>query len=87
MSDDAGSIPAGPFRLPYRIEGAGQPAIVIGSSDYYRRTFSRNLRNDLRLVFLDHRGMAPSPGPVDTSEFDLEKLVDDVERLRQHLGL
>ena len=36
---------------------------------------------------MDHRGFAPSPGPVDTSEFELEKLVEDVGRLRQQLGL
>jgi proline iminopeptidase len=84
---DAGTISAGPFRLPYRIEGTGHPTIVIGSSRYFQRAFSQNLRDHLRLVFMDHRGFAPSPGPVDTSEFELEKLVDDVERLRQHLGL
>ena len=84
---DAGSIPAGPFRLPYRIEGTGHPTIVVGSSHYYPRAFSRNLRDHLQLVFMDHRGFAPSPGSVDTSEFELEKLVDDVERLRQHLEL
>jgi proline iminopeptidase len=53
----------------------------------YQREFSQNLRKHLQLVFMDHRGFAPSPGPVDTSEFELDKLVDDVERLRQHLGL
>ncbi len=84
---DAGSISAGPFRLPYRIEGTGHPTIVIGSSHYYPRAFSRNLRDHLQLVFMDHRGFAPSPGSVDTSEFELEKLIDDVERLRQHLEL
>jgi len=84
---DAGTISAGPFQLPFRIEGTGHPTIVIGSSLYYQRVFSQNLRNYLRLVFMDHRGFAPSPGPVDTSEFELEKLIDDAERLRQHLGL
>ena len=83
---DAGNIKAGSFRLPYIIEGTGHPAIVIGSSRYYPRAFSENLRNHLRLVFMDHRGFAPSPGPVDTSEFELEKLVNDVESLRQQLG-
>lgn len=86
-SAGTGTISAGPFQLPYLIEGAGSPAIVIGSARYYRRAFSQNLRNHLRLVFMDHRGFAPSPGPVDTSEFELEKLADDVERLRQELGL
>lgn len=84
---DAGTISAGPFCLPYRIEGTGHPTIVIGSSCYYQRAFSQNLCDHLRLVFMDHRGFAPSPGPVDTSEFELEKLVDDVEHLRQHLGI
>lgn len=84
---DTGSIEAGPFRLPYVIEGEGHPAIIIGTTAYYRRAFSQNLREHLRLVFMDHRGFVPSPGPVDTSEYELEKLIDDIERLRQHLGL
>ncbi len=86
-SVDLGSIRVSPFTLPYRVEGAGHPTIVIGSSLYYPRAFSRNLRDHLRLVFMDHRGFAPSPGPVDNSEFELEKLVDDVERLRSELDL
>jgi hypothetical protein len=28
---DAGSIKAGPFHLPYRVEGSGHPVIVIGT--------------------------------------------------------
>lgn len=83
----AGTISAGPFQLPYTIEGTGQTAIVIGSCQYYQRAFSQNLRRHLRLVFMDHRGFAPSPGPVAASEFELERLVDDVEALRQQLGL
>ena len=84
---DEGTIEAGPFTLRYRIEGTGHPTIVIGSSLYYPRAFSQRLRDHLRMVFMDHRGFAPSPGPVDNSEFALETLVDDVERLRTHLGL
>jgi proline iminopeptidase len=85
-TSQAGTISAGPFQLSCIIEGTGQ-SIVIGSSQYYQRAFSPNLRRHLRLVFMDHRGFAPSPGPVDTSEFELEKLVNDVEMLRQQLGL
>ena len=84
---DEGTIPAGPFTLPYRIEGTGHPTLVIGSSLYYPRVFSQHLRDHLRLVFVDHRGFAPSPGPVDNSEFALETVVDDVEKLRSHLDL
>lgn len=64
----AGTISAGPFQLPYIIKGTGQSAIVIGCSRYYQRAFSQNLRRHLRLVFMDHRGFAPSPGPGRTTE-------------------
>ena len=84
---EAGSIDADGFQLRYRIEGAGLPAIVIGSSVYYPRAFSENLRKHLRLVFMDHRGFGVSPGPVDVSAFALPVLIDDVERLRQTLNL
>lgn len=84
---DTGSIATGKFRLRYRIEGTGAPTIVIGFPTYYARVFSQNLRSHLRLVFLDHRGSAPSPGPVDTTEFALDRLIDDIERARRELGL
>jgi proline iminopeptidase len=84
---DQGTIQSGPFTLPYKVEGVGHPTIVIGSALYYPRVFSEHLREHLRLVFMDHRGFAPSPGPVDISEFDLDVLVDDVERVRRELDL
>lgn len=84
---DRGTIPAGEFRLRYRIEGEGPPALVIGSAVYYPRILSPGLRKHLRLVFLDHRGFAPPPGDVEAGAFDLDKIVDDMERARQVLGL
>jgi proline iminopeptidase len=81
------TISAGPFKLRYVIEGTGHPAIVVGSSYYYPRVFSKKLRNHLQFIFMDHRGFAPSPGPVATSEFELETVVDDIDNLRQRLGL
>jgi proline iminopeptidase len=82
-----GVISAGAFQLPYAIEGAGHPTIVIGSVRYYQRVFSQNLRKHLQLIFMDHRGFAPSPGKVDTPEFELDKLVGDVEKLRRNWDL
>ena len=84
---DQGTIKAGRFTLPYRIEGTDHPTIVIGSALYYSRVFSQRLRDHLRLVLMDHRGFAPSPGPVDNSEFELEAVIDDVEKLRTDLDL
>lgn len=84
---DSGSVQSGPFSLEYRTEGTGRPAIVIGFPKYYSRVFSESLRSHLRFVFVDHRGSAESPGPVDRAEFELGRLADDVELVRQHLGL
>jgi proline iminopeptidase len=84
---DSGTITAGKFCLRYRIQGSGRPTLVVGSALYYPRTFSQNLHQHLRLVYLDHRGFAPSPGPVDTREFALAALVDDTEKARRELGL
>jgi proline iminopeptidase len=84
---ETGTIVAGSFQLRYRIEGTGTPTISIGSAFQGPRLFSAELRQYLRLVFLDHRGFAPSPGLVDKEEFALDKLVDDIERARQQLGL
>ncbi len=83
---DTGTIVAEEFRLRYRIEGTGRPAIVIGSAVYYPRVFSQNLRKHLRLVFLDHRGFAPSPGHVDTTAFALDSLVEISASLPSRFG-
>ena len=84
---ETGTIAAGQFRLRYRIEGTGRPAIVIGSAIYLPRAFSENLRKHLRLVFLDHRGYAPSPGPMDATAFAPDKQLEDIEQARLDLGL
>jgi proline iminopeptidase len=40
------------------------------------------------MIFMDHRGYAPPPGsPVDATAFTEDKLLDDIERARQQLGL
>ena len=87
MISESGTIDAGGFKLRYSIEGVGAPTIVIGSARYYPRAFSQHLREHLRLVFLDHRGFAHAPADIDPASFELETLVDDVERARQELGL
>jgi proline iminopeptidase len=87
MQNTSGSLEAGGFQLSYRVEGAGAPAIVIGSALYSSRTFSQNLRAHLRLAFLDHRGCAPAPAMIPPESFELSTLVDDIERARLALGL
>ena len=75
------------FNLQYRVEGTGKAAIVIGSSIYYPRTFSQNLRNHLQLIFMDHRGFTPATEPLETSLFELDVILQDIDSLRKKLGL
>ncbi len=44
------------------------------------------LRDVAQLVYIDHRGSGRSD-PVDIQECTLDNNIDDVERLREHLGL
>jgi proline iminopeptidase len=81
-----GHVYSSGFKLQYIIEGNGTPTIVVGSSLYYSRTFSKNLRNRLKLAFVDHRGFSPQNNYKDTSLFQLDSLVDDIELVRKELG-
>jgi proline iminopeptidase len=75
------------FQLDYSIEGTGIPTIVIGSSLYYPRTFSKSLRSSLKMIFMDHRGFGRALRHFENSDFELDKLVGDIEELRRKLEL
>lgn len=47
------SVNAAGANLAYTLEGVGAPVLVVGSSIYYPRTFSRNLRRSCLLVCSD----------------------------------
>ena len=84
---NAGHIEVDGFKFQYLTEGNGPDTLVIGSSIYYSRSFSQNLRKSLRLHFVDHRGFAepPTHGANEVSSFDV--LLDDIEQIRQKLSL
>ena len=81
---ETGTVEVVGCKLHYQIEGAGLIALVIGSSAYYPKSFSRNLRAHLRLVFVDWRGFSQNFDPY-PSTFDT--LLDDIEQVRIQLGL
>lgn len=78
-----GYIEADGFKLKYLTEGNGPDTMIIGSSVYYPRSFSQNLRKALRLHFVDYRGFAQGPA----MELTFETLLNDLERVRQKLDL
>lgn len=81
---ETGFVEIDGYKLHYRIEGNGPTALVIGSSVYYPRSFSKELRQHLRLVFVDWRGFAQTANHTDIS---LGTLLDDIEQIRQKLEL
>lgn len=84
---EIGSLRAGPFDLGYRIEGSGPPLLVVGSAVYYPRTFSGRLRQRMKLHFIDHRGFAPAHAAYTHDDIGFDAVLDDIERMRRHLGL
>jgi proline iminopeptidase len=89
----AGVVEVDGAQLRYRIEGRGQPCLVVGSSVCYPRVFSQNLRNHLQLVFVDLRHFVDPEHPCSAApSFDRETItIDsyaaDIEQVRQALGL
>ncbi len=81
--ENTGRIEIDGFNLKYRTEGTGPDTLVIGSSIYYPRSFSQNLRKVLRLHFIDYRGFAEGP----KVKLTFGALLDDIEHMRQKLGL
>jgi len=74
-------------QLNYVIEGEGIPCLVLGSSIYYPRTFSNNLRQHLKMYFVDMKWFAKGYGPEDLNKVNIESIVQDVEQIRTALGL
>ena len=74
-------------RLSYVIEGEGIPCLVIGSSIYYPRTFSNNLRKHLKMYFVDMKWFAKDYLAEDLQKVNIESIVQDVEQIRTALGL
>ncbi|HCL66701.1 MAG TPA: alpha/beta hydrolase [Rhizobium sp.] len=84
---ERGTIRSGAFELGYSAEGQGIPLLVIGSSLYYARTFSQDLRRSVRFHFVDHRCFARPLGNVDTADFAFDTIIADIELARQSLSL
>ncbi len=84
---DSGVIEVDGSQLNYVIEGEGKPCLVIGSSIYYPRTFSDNLRQHLKMYFVDMKWFAKDYVTEDLDNVTIESIVQDVEQIRLALGL
>jgi len=84
-------ISAGPWRYHYLDEGAGEPIVMVHGNptwSFYFRNLVLALRGEVRCVVPDHIGCGLSDKPPDDGyDYRLERRVDDLERLLDHLGL
>jgi len=76
--------------LGYRVVGEGPPLVCLpggpGRAAEYLGDLG-GLDSSRQLILLDLRGVGLSADPADPTTFRVDRLVEDVESLRVHLGL
>lgn len=85
--ETTGVIEVDGSQLNYVIEGEGIPSLIIGSSVYYPRTFSSNLRQHLKMYFVDMKWFAKGYSTENLSQVNIQSIVQDIEEIRAALGL
>ncbi len=77
--------------LHYLDEGQGDPVVMLHGNpswSFYYRNLVQALRGEYRVIAPDHIGCGLSDKPTDDRyRYTLERRVDDVERLLDHLGV
>lgn len=77
-------------QISYRVVGDGAPVVCLPGGPGRAAEYLGNLgglAGSRRLVLFDPRGVGGSARPVDASTLRVDRLVDDVDSLRRHLGL
>jgi pimeloyl-ACP methyl ester carboxylesterase len=76
--------------LAYRVFGAGSPLVCLPGGPMLSSAYLGELGGlsaHRRLLMVDPRGTGRSAIPKDAASHRCDRLVDDVEALREHLGL
>src|SRR5882672_6202984 len=76
--------------LTYHELGEGAPVVCLPGGPMQDSEYLGNLgglSDHVRLMLLDPRGTGRSATPEDPATYRCDRQVDDVEALRQHLGL
>lgn len=84
-----GTIDYNGIKFKYVREGKGDPLVVVGSSVYYSKAFSKNLKEKFEMIFVDSRHFIPTyePAKEDLSSLTFKIWADDLEMIRQKLNL
>jgi proline iminopeptidase len=77
-------------RLAYRRAGSGLTLVCHGGGPGFSGLYLQDLGGldrHLELILLDPRGTGGSDRPAGSRKYDIEDYANDVEELREHLGL
>lgn len=82
-----GSVDVRGATLEYVVEGAGTPLLVLGSSIYYPRTFSKNIRESCAVVCTDLPHFVPLRPEFRPEWISFDLYSECVEAVRADAGL
>src|SRR2546427_7277444 len=86
-----GFVDANGVMIYYKILGRGEPLMIVhggpGASHDYFLPYLLPLARHNKLIFIDERGCGRSQKLEDSSGYTIENMVEDVEAVRQALGL
>ena len=86
-----GFVDANGVMIYYKIFGRGEPLMIVhggpGASHDYFLPYLLPLARHNKLIFIDERGSGRSQKLEDPSGYTIENMVEDVEAVRQALGL
>jgi proline iminopeptidase len=88
---ESGFVDANGVLIYYEALGQGQPLLILhggpGASHDYFLPYLLPLARTNRVVFIDERGSGKSEKLEDAKAYTVENMVEDVEAVRQRLGL
>jgi proline iminopeptidase len=88
---ESGFVDAGGLLIYYEAVGSGEPLMMLhggpGASHDYMLPYVLSLARTNRVVFIDERGSGKSEKLEDPKGYTVESMVEDVEAVRQALGL
>lgn len=87
MNERRGSVEIAGATLAYVVEGEGVPLLVVGSSIYYPRTFSKRLRESCALICADLPHFVPVRSEFSTARISFEFYAECIEAMRADAGL
>ncbi len=91
QKDEEGMLAVNGTSLFYHAIGDGEPVFVIHGGPVLDQSYMidhfKELAKHHRLIFFDQRACGRSAAEIDTSSMTIKNLVEDIEGLRQRLGL